>query len=177
MVWYDPPEEGKQYIRYAKMGLSEIPVSVGGRITFEDGTQIGTGSPRMTLLWERKELICSICGIAAGFAAIEAHLDTPEAKHLNFYSYDFSGKEVMLTWDHVIPKSKSGTNFQNNAQCLCEICNGMKGNDDNKPSSVQVKRKAKGMPIKYLYLADGSRIFQWTKKQWSTTLNGDSNNT
>ena len=154
------------------MGLCEIPIDVGGVITFPNGMQIGTGSPKMQLLWGRKKLVCDTCGLAAGFAAIEAHKGCPQSIHLNFYSYDFEGKEVMMTWDHTIPKSKDGDNSQSNAQCLCEVCNGIKGDETYKPTSIQKKRKEKGLPIRYTYLADGSRIFQWSKKQWSTTLKG-----
>lgn len=175
MEWYKKPLEIKGYLRYARMGLSEVPVDVGGVITFSNGIQVSTGSPRLQLLWGRKELICDTCGIAAGYAVLEAHKETPNAIHLNFYSYDFNGQEVMLTWDHVKPKADGGSNKQNNAQCLCEICNGMKGADFYKPTEIQKKRRDKGLPIRYIYFADGSRVFQWTRKQWTTTLNGITN--
>lgn len=175
MEWYENPKKGKVYIRYARMGLCEIPVDVGGVITFANGMQVSTGSPRMRLLWGRKELICNVCGIAAAFAALEAHPEAPDCVHLNFYTYDVNGTEVMLTWDHIIPKSEGGDNTQQNAQCLCETCNGLKGAATlYKPTEIQKLRKERGLPIRYTYFADGSRIFQWSKKQWSTTLNGKS---
>lgn len=177
MEWYDKPLRKGNYVRYAKMGLCEIPIDVGGRITFQNGMQISTETQKMKLLWGRKELICNACGIAAGFAALEAHRDVPAAVHLNFYSYDVNGSEVMLTWDHITPKAEGGGNEQSNAQCLCEICNHLKGASENyRPTDIQKLRKEKGLPISYKYLADGSRIFRWTKKQWSTTLNGKSLN-
>ena len=175
MEWYDTPKKGKVYLRYAKMGLCEIPVDVGGVITFPNGMYVGAGSPRMKLLWGRKELICNVCGLAAGFAAIEAHPNCPESVHLNFYSYDVNGAEVMMTWDHVVPKAEGGDNTQQNAQCLCETCNHLKGAAPvYKPSEIQKLRKEKGLPIRYIYFADGSRVFQWSKRQFTTTLNGKS---
>lgn len=32
-----------------------------------------------------------------------------------------------LTWDHVVPRSKGGTNEWSNLQCLCRRCNSKKG--------------------------------------------------
>lgn len=175
MEWYDTPKRVKHYLRYAKMGLCEIPVDVGGVITFPNGMQVGAGSPRMKLLWGRKELICNVCGLAAGFAAIEAHVNCPESMHLNFYSYDINGAEVMMTWDHVVPRAEGGDNSQQNAQCLCEICNWLKAAAPvYKPTEIQKLRKEKGLPIRYIYFADGSRVFQWSKRQFTTSLNGRS---
>ena len=175
MELYDTPKRVKMYLRYAKMGLCEVPVDVGGLITFPNGMQVSTISPRMRLLWGRKELICNVCGLAAGFAAIEAHPSCPESIHLNFYSYDVNGAEVMMTWDHIVPRADGGNNTQQNAQCLCEICNHLKGAASYyKPTEIQSLRKAKGLPIRYIYFADGSRVFQWSKKQFTTSLNGRS---
>lgn len=176
MEWYiENPKKIRNYLRYAKMGLCEIPVDVGGVITFSNGMQVTTGSPRMRLLWGRKELICKVCGLAAGFAAIEACVDAPDCIHLNFYTYDVNGEEAMLTWDHVVPKAEGGDNTQQNAQCLCEICNHLKGAASvYKPTEIQKLRKAKGLPIRYTYFADGSRVFQWSKRQFTTSLNGRS---
>ena len=38
-----------------------------------------------------------------------------------------SGDHVMLTIDHVVPKSKGGRNTIDNLQLLCRPCNGAKG--------------------------------------------------
>jgi hypothetical protein len=38
------------------------------------------------------------------------------------------GDEVMLTWDHLLPKSLGGSNRMENAQCMCFTCNNHKRN-------------------------------------------------
>jgi HNH endonuclease len=37
-------------------------------------------------------------------------------------------EEIMLTWDHRIPKSLGGSDDLENAQCMCATCNNKKGN-------------------------------------------------
>lgn len=44
--------------------------------------------------------------------------------HLDLYAED----GVMMTIDHITPKSKGGKNEMSNYQCLCKICNETKGN-------------------------------------------------
>ena len=60
----------------------------------------------------------------------------------------------------------------NNSQCLCTICNGLKGNDKSEKEVKQARQKL-GMPIRYEYFGDGSMKFFWTRKQFSTNLPGE----
>lgn len=177
MVWYEEPiVTSLQYNRHARLGLSEIPTVVEGRISFPNGISINAKSSRMQLLWLRKELVCEFCGISAGFAAIETCKGQPDSYHLNFYGYDHNGEEVQLTWDHVVPKSQGGNNQQANAQCLCRTCNELKGADKGKVEVTKL-RKQKGMPIWYTYHADGSVKYKWSKHQFTSTLNGEAQST
>lgn len=174
MKFYEKPicEGNSPYLRFAKMKLSEIPVVVDNQISFANGMSCNAKTPKMRLLWLHKNLTCNQCGISASFAALESHKDVADGAHLNFYALDYSNNEVMLTWDHVTPKSEGGTNDMKNAQCLCEICNGLKGNDKN-PKDVKALRREKGLPIRYEYFGDGSRKFYWTRKQFTTELPGE----
>lgn len=47
--------------------------------------------------------------------------------HFNLYGIKNS-KEVMLTKDHIVPKSLGGTNSIDNLCCMCVDCNQKKGN-------------------------------------------------
>jgi 5-methylcytosine-specific restriction endonuclease McrA len=47
---------------------------------------------------------------------------------LNLYAIK-DGLEVLMTSDHIIPRSKGGPTILENLQPMCHICNGRKGNN------------------------------------------------
>ena len=72
---------------------------------------------------------CVACGIKGNHFYIERHKKDLASKYsLNLYAITDDGSEVMLTWDHIIPKSLGGSNLLWNAQCMCQTCNAAKGN-------------------------------------------------
>lgn len=52
--------------------------------------------------------------------------------HLNLYAVDENGKEILMTKDHIIPKSKGGKDHISNYQTMCVRCNMTKGNNVEK---------------------------------------------
>jgi len=67
---------------------------------------------------------CVKCGIKGKFFALErAEANNPLKFHFNLYGIDKHGNEVMITKDHIIPRSKGGKNILNNYQPLCYRCN------------------------------------------------------
>lgn len=98
------------------------------RVNF-DGHPIKMASHRYwTFL--RKGLKCVTCGIEGQYFRKERHRVTEEGKyHFNLYAVDSEGDEVLITKDHVIPKSKGGRNHISNYQTMCIVCNMEKGAD------------------------------------------------
>lgn len=72
---------------------------------------------------------CVNCGIIGTRFALERviHSNT-EKYHFNLYAVKKDGSEVMMTKDHIIPKSKGGSNKLDNLQPMCIKCNSKKGN-------------------------------------------------
>ena len=74
---------------------------------------------------------CKNCGIEGNVFKLESDY-TECSPHLNLY-YVLNDKIMMLTCDHIIPKSKGGLNVDENTQTLCRKCNIHKG------SKIQTK--------------------------------------
>lgn len=88
---------------------------------------------------------CKFCGLEGTFFAKErqkSKTGNPHGKwHLNLYAIDENNYEIMITSDHIIPKSKGGSEQIENRQPLCMKCNLKKGNkmSDSALSEIIVK--------------------------------------
>lgn len=105
---------------------------------------IRTGSIRLKT-FARDRGVCSICGLEGTHFAVESNTTyyTPKAYHLNLYAIDGVGDEVLMTRDHVHPKSKGGSNGLDNSQTACRVCNEKKGSKvDQHSMSVVGRNKA-----------------------------------
>ena len=69
--------------------------------------------------------VCVKCGIEGQYFAMESTgNDNP---HFNLYALK-DGKEVLMTKDHILPKSRGGKDIMSNFQTMCFSCNQEKGN-------------------------------------------------
>lgn len=102
-----------------------------------DGKRVLMNSQRYQLFAE-KGLKCAICGIEGKYFALEINLTNYGKKlsqeqinnliengryHFNLYAVKEDGTEVMMTKDHIIPKSKGGPSCLWNYQTMCWHCN------------------------------------------------------
>ena len=97
------------------------------RVEF-DGDRIKMGSVRYKV-FKFKGSHCYHCGIEGRFFAKERTKDQ-ETYHLNLYAINEHGEEVLMTKDHIVPKSKGGYARLDNLQPLCAPCNVQKGDND-----------------------------------------------
>lgn len=82
------------------------------------------------LLFRDKGCICVTCGRVGTFFMLrrnESPTAAPDSAHLNLWCEDEDGTLVMLTKDHIQPKSKGGANALRNYQPMCVLCNTEKG--------------------------------------------------
>jgi 5-methylcytosine-specific restriction endonuclease McrA len=111
------PEEKKKFKElrkpvYANFGDYEVKVSSLRLRTFKE-----------------HGLKCACCGLEASFFAIERARSDKKATrpHLNLYAINENGDEVLMTHDHIHPRSKGGANLLSNTQTMCKKCNHKKG--------------------------------------------------
>jgi len=68
---------------------------------------------------------CTACNLEGTKMILEQH-PNDKAPHFNLYGEE-DNELVMLTKDHILPKSVNGGDTHSNYQTMCEICNNLKG--------------------------------------------------
>jgi hypothetical protein len=99
------------------------------------GTFLVRANSDRYVLFKEKGLKCVRCSFVATYAKLTVVNETKA--HFNFYGIDDDGQEIMLTKDHIIPKSFSNANnnlsvfidTQSNYQPMCKKCNTKKKDD------------------------------------------------
>lgn len=115
--------------------------------------------------YARKGVVCVRCGIAGHYFAAEKSVAQPTEKyHLNLYHCTTEGREIMITVDHIVPKSRIdpstgllGADTVANLQPMCILCNGMKGNrteEELKMGVSQAEVQKKILPEKIANICD-----------------------
>ena len=95
-----------------------------------DEVKINMSSQRYQLFAE-KGVTCVTCGVTGKYFAIERskakHGPTKGGWHLNLYAINEKGEEVLMTKDHIHPRSHGGLDELSNYETMCSPCNGAKG--------------------------------------------------
>lgn len=91
-----------------------------------NGDKIKGNSQRFQTFFT-KGLKCACCGIEGKYFGKEKDFNAARY-HLNLYALDESGNEVLMTKDHIVPRSKGGASELYNYQTMCVKCNIAKGN-------------------------------------------------
>jgi hypothetical protein len=94
------------------------------RVEF-DGDLIKITSDRLFVF--KQSLVCCECGIIGSFFVKERSQNYGPF-HMNLYAIDSGGNEILMTKDHIIPKSLGGKNNLSNYRTMCVRCNLEKGN-------------------------------------------------
>ena len=74
----------------------------------------------------KKSLQCVSCGIMGSKMILEQHTND-KSPHFNLYAVE-DNKLILMTKDHIQPKSKGGKDVLDNYATMCEICNNLKAN-------------------------------------------------
>lgn len=189
------------YERKGFYSLDEVNPHVG---QFEaadfDGDLIDMGSARYRLF--KVDPRCAYCGIkgslyakerAARFSkATETYYPTTNKWHFNLYALDRQNRLVLMTKDHVIPKSRGGADADENYVPACQPCNMRKSNrmpgesdrdfylqrrpaapDPRNRAQRAADRRAKRTIVKTLQRADAAGGRRVTEAAWGGYTGGD----
>lgn len=124
-------EEVEKEIKHKVMGnlfVEKKNLNVGLKYSKIRDEKIYTLSDRYKLFF-LKGYKCVECGLEGKYFALErTKEDNSKRYHLNLYAIDDNGCEVMMTKDHIVPKSLGGKDSVKNYQTMCSKCNEKKGN-------------------------------------------------
>jgi hypothetical protein len=119
----------QETIRKGKVSLNEVLPKIHSKKKPRQkavflNEEVGVDSMRLNTF--RRSPKCAGCGLKPRFFAVEKTMGENDKYHLNLYGIDDTGDEVLMTVDHVIPKSKGGKNSMTNTQTMCYPCNARK---------------------------------------------------
>jgi hypothetical protein len=124
---------------YERKGIYPIEYvlfQLGNQYAVFDGDIISITSTRYHLF--AQSTVCVRCGIKGEYFAKERNakrirnLALPESVffkattqfwHFNLYAINAHGHEILMTQDHIIPRSRGGRNHLSNLQVMCRPCN------------------------------------------------------
>lgn len=147
-------------ITLARLPLHEILPHIGkGKSKLViDGHKVRTNSNRLECL--KRNQVCVACGLVGNIFFVQQHragisknhtakcfiqdcewcclrrhkiieVVLSQAPHLNLYHEGKRGGLVLMTQDHIFPKSRGGKDSLDNLQTMCTICNMRKGDSIN----------------------------------------------
>ena len=119
----------KGYFRKECYTPEEVLPFIGDYDKFYDGDPIHMGSDRY-LNFATNGLTCVECGLTGTYFSKETDdMYSPNPRyHFNLYAINADGHEVMMTKDHILPRSRGGADSIENYQPMCCKCNKRKGN-------------------------------------------------
>jgi hypothetical protein len=75
----------------------------------------------------RTNPVCVACGLRGTRIMLDIN-PGDQSPHFNLYG-EVDGRLILMTKDHIVPKSKGGEDVLENFQTTCQICNNLKSND------------------------------------------------
>lgn len=122
----------RTYDRLGVIPLEDALAAIGQHESFSFlGQTVGTSSLRLQT-FKHHGVMCVCCGRKGTHFAVERSLSdagTDKPYHINMWSKEHEfDDEVLMTCDHILPKSKGGPDVLTNTQTMCGPCNWSKGN-------------------------------------------------
>ncbi len=124
---YVPKKKKGPYNKLKKFNIAEVLPKIGGHKKFIVTPEVSVNTYSVRLRTFKRSTICVRCGLKGTHFWAESNHNMNNY-HLNLYATNEHGHEVLMTKDHIIPKSKGGADTLANMQTMCTKCNLKKGN-------------------------------------------------
>jgi PTH2 family peptidyl-tRNA hydrolase len=124
-------------------------------------------SVRRARVFLEKGVNCK-CGLEGSFFSLDKWPDG--SLHLDLYAKDKKGVDVLMTIDHVFPKSKGGADNIKNYEPMCKVCNETKADKINTEPTMKRSKQVIVMR-KDLKMRRGKEIAQGAHASLSVFLN------
>jgi 5-methylcytosine-specific restriction endonuclease McrA len=87
-------------------------------------------------------LSCVRCGVIGSIFKMERMSDgSSDRAHFNLYAkHPITGTHILMTKDHIYPKSKGGRDHLDNYQTMCSACNNDKGNTLERSRDIHLSK-------------------------------------
>jgi len=125
LLTYQQYQDLKKLYRFNKLPISQLRKNISIQIK---GQSVSLISMRY-IVFKEKGTTCVNCGRVGNMFAVERN-SRSKKYHLNLYSCE-NNKEILMTQDHIIPKSKNGQTALSNLQPMCVYCNQEKADKIN----------------------------------------------
>ncbi len=153
-------------LRLAKFTLDEIIPLIGAArrwaYSLSDGRKVWVGTDSVRLKLHKRCGHCVACFLRSEHFWLEVDIPKSHRKlnlpvetycadalskraHLNPYGIGQQGQEVLMTLDHIHPRSKGGPKEDSNIQVLCRDCNRIKANKFLTPVQI-LEQRCNGNP-------------------------------
>lgn len=79
----------------------------------------------------KKSFACVSCGVVGKYFVLERHplgLGNARRFKLSLYAVNDKNEEILMTRDHITPRSRGGKSTLSNHDCMCVVCNRKKSN-------------------------------------------------
>jgi hypothetical protein len=88
----------------------------------------------------KQSRVCCSCGLRGEQMILDIN-PGDQSPHFNLYGEE-EGRLVLMTKDHIVPKSKGGSDTLENYRTYCSVCNNLKGADCLNNKQVAILREA-----------------------------------
>ena len=124
MIRIGVPLSVEEFFKHLPTPEERLSFPIRRRTFFGESVDLASSRYRM---YKEKGVKCVHCGREGTVFILERSQVRDISPHFNLYAVEENGKLILMTRDHIVPKSRGGKDEMSNYQPLCTKCNCKKG--------------------------------------------------